>query len=322
MADSRNRPFTEPVLQAVESCLRRHVCAAQSLVIGFSGGLDSTVLLHATSRLVETLDFSFSALHVHHGLSSKADTWENSCKHVCQKFRIPFVVRRVDVPLRGKEGIEAAARRLRHKVFEDYPANWIILAHHADDQAETILHNLLRGAGVRGAASMPEARGRVLRPMLGLARSELLAYALANRLEWIEDESNEDRQFTRNYLRHEVLPVISARFPKASEQLAAAASRFGEADALLNDLATLDLRGNPAKFPIDLMLIRELPESRARNLLRAMLTWNQVQAPDARRLNEFVRQLQTAGNDRHPRLELERYLLWSAGGMLCFKKTD
>ncbi len=307
-------------MQAVETCLRRYVKATESVVVGFSGGLDSTVLLHATSRILKSVDFSLSALHVHHGLSSKADIWANSCVQACNKLEVPLAVQRVDVPMKSSEGIEAAARRLRHQIFSGYPANWIFLAHHADDQAETMLHNLLRGAGVRGAASMPEARGRVLRPMLGLVRAELLAYAQSNHLEWFEDESNEDRQFTRNFLRHEVLPVISSRFSRASEQLAAAAFRFGEADALLNDLATLDLRGSPPEFPLDLNLFREMPEARARNLLRAMLTWHQVQAPDARRLKEFVRQLQTAGNDRHPRLDLERYLLRCEGGTLCFKR--
>lgn len=322
MAGSRNRPFIEPVIQAVETCLRRYVGATQSVVVGFSGGLDSTVLLHATSCVLKSSDFSLSALHVHHGLSSEAGTWADSCSQVCKNLSIPLVVHRINVPMRTNEGVEAAARRLRHKIFEDHPANWIFLAHHADDQAETVLHNLLRGAGVRGAASMPEARGRVLRPMLRIARVELLAYARSNNLEWFEDGSNEDRRFTRNYLRHEVLPVITTRFPRASEQLAAAALRFGEADALLNDLAALDLRGSAPEFPLDLKLFREITGARARNLLRAMLTWHHVQAPDARRLTEFVRQLQAVGNDRHPRLDLERYLLWCAGGRLCFRRLD
>ena len=226
------------------------------------------------------------------------------------------------MPLGTGKGIEAAARGVRHKALADHPADWILLAHHADDQAETVLHNLLRGTGVRGAAAMPESRGRVLRPLLGLSRDVLLGYAQSNRLVWIEDESNSDRRYTRNFLRHQILPLIAARFPRAGEQLAAAASRFSEVDSLLEDLASLDLQDNSPEFPLPLRLFRELPDARARNLLRAMLAWHMVQPPDERRLNEFVRQLQTAGNDRHPRIDLARYTLWCEAGRLHFKNLD
>jgi tRNA(Ile)-lysidine synthase len=320
MVDSRNKPFTDSVLQAVGACLVRYVRRRQSAVVGFSGGLDSTVLLHAAHCLARTADFDLSALHVHHGLSANADLWAGSCAQVCQGMDVPLTVLRVDVPSGTGEGVEAAARRVRHKALADHPADWILLAHHADDQAETVLHNLLRGTGVRGAAAMPESRGRVLRPLLGLPRDALLAYARSCRLVWIEDESNADRRYTRNFLRHQILPAITSRFPRAGAQLAAAASRFSEADSLLEDLAALDLKDNPPEFPLPLSLFRELPDARARNLLRAMLTWHHAQPPDERRLNEFVRQLQTAGNDRHPRIELGRYALWCEAGRLHFKK--
>jgi len=309
-------------LQAVAACLGRYVTRSQSVVAGFSGGLDSTVLLHAASCLVRDADLSLSALHIHHGLNANADAWACSCKQACQEMDIPLTILRVDVPLGTGKGIEAAARGVRHKALADHPADWILLAHHADDQAETVLHNLLRGTGVRGAAAMPESRGRVLRPLLGLSRDVLLGYAQSNRLVWIEDESNSDRRYTRNFLRHQILPLIAARFPRAGEQLAAAASRFSEVDSLLEDLASLDLQDNSPEFPLPLRLFRELPDARARNLLRAMLAWHMVQPPDERRLNEFVRQLQTAGNDRHPRIDLARYTLWCEAGRLHFKNLD
>jgi len=291
-------------------------------VVGFSGGLDSTVLLHAASRLATDAALDLSALHVHHGLSAHADAWAEFCTNLCQELGIPLKLLRVDVPRSTGEGPEAAARAVRHKALADDFADWILLAHHADDQAETVLHNLLRGAGVRGAAAMPESRGRVLRPLLGLARTTLLAYARSRRLAWIEDESNADRRYTRNFLRHEILPLVASRFPRAGEQLAAAAARFSEADSLLEDLATLDLGDNSPEFPLPLSLFRALPDTRARNLLRAMLTWHHAQPPDGRRMNEFVRQLQTAGNDRHPRLDLARYTLWCEAGGLHFKNED
>lgn len=309
-------------MQAVAACLSRYAKARQSVVVGFSGGLDSTVLLHAAGRLAKDAALELSALHVHHGLNPNADAWADSCAQVCQELNIPMATHRVVVPTGTGEGVEAAARQVRHKALAGYSAKWILLAHHADDQAETVLHNLLRGAGVRGAAAMPESRGRVLRPLLGLSRDELLAYAHAHRLVWIEDDSNADRRYTRNFLRHEVLPLIASRFSKASEQLAAAAGRFGEAASLLDDLASFDLGGNRPVFPLPLSLFRDLPGARARNLLRAMLTWHQVQPPDERRLTEFVRQLQTAGTDRHPRIDLARYSLWCEAGGLNFKVVD
>lgn len=322
MGGSRNKPFTEPVLRAVAACFLRYARPGQSVVVGFSGGVDSSVLLHAAACLAKEFALSLSALHVHHGLSANADAWADACQAVCEKWDIPLEILRVDVPVKTGEGVESAARSVRHKALAGHPAEWIFLAHHADDQAETVLHNLLRGAGVRGAAAMPESKGRVLRPLLGLTRDALLAYAEFHQLAWIEDESNADCRYTRNFLRHKIFPVIESRFPTVGRQLAAAAARFGEADSLLEDLAILDLRNNPPKFPIRLGLFRELPDSRARNLLRVLLTLHQVQPPDERRLNEFVRQLRTAGNDRYPRIELAGYVLWCEAGFLNFKSLN
>lgn len=309
-------------MQAVAACIGRYARPGQTVVAGFSGGLDSTVLLHAASCLVKDADLSLSALHVHHGLSANADMWASSCTHVCEQMDVPLTVLRVDVPACSSKGIEAAARRVRHKALAGHPSDWILLGHHADDQAETVLHNLLRGAGVLGAAAMPESRGRVLRPLLGLPRTVLLAYARAHRLVWIEDESNADRRYTRNFLRHQILPLVTSRFPKAGEQLAAAAFRFSEAGSLLADLASLDLHGSAPEFPLCLKRFRELSDTRAKNLLRAMLIWHHAQPPDERRLNEFVRQLRTAGNDRHPRIDLAQYTLWCEAGHLHFKNLD
>lgn len=301
--------------------MSRYVRAGESIVVGFSGGLDSLVLLHAVNRIIKDSDLDLSALHVHHGLSIHADAWSDSCLGTCDKLGIPLTVTRVDVPEKTGEGLEAAARRLRHQALAGHPADWILLAHHADDQAETVLHNLLRGAGVRGAAAIPESRGRLLRPLLALGRATLRHYAESNQLTWIEDESNADVRYTRNFLRHQILPVLVSRFPRAGEQLAAAAGRFSEADSLLNELASLDLRGTPPEFPLPLKLFRELAEPRARNLLRALLTWTGLQPPDERRLNEFVHQLRTAGSDRHPRLDLARYSLWCEAGRLYFTSS-
>lgn len=322
MADSRNKQSTDAVGQAVAACLARHTSPGESVAVGFSGGLDSTVLLHAANRLVESSGLHVTAVHVHHGLSANADVWSDACTDFCHSLNIPLTVRHVQVGDGIGEGLEAAARRVRHKALLDSSVDWILLAHHADDQAETILHNLLRGAGVRGCAGIPSSRGRILRPFLALSRETLLDYARTHQLAWVEDESNSDRRFTRNFLRHEIVPAITSRFPKANERLAAAATRFSEANSLLEELASMDLRGHSSQFPLPLSLFHELPDTRGRNLLRAVLAWNNVQVPNERRLREFVRQLRTAGVDRHPRLDLGSYSLWCQAGRLNFSRRD
>lgn len=319
MADSRNNPSTEPVLRAVASTLSRHVKHAGSLVVGYSGGMDSTVLLDAVHFLGGSSGYPVAARHVHHGLSVHADAWEESCVRFCRNLGVPLDVVRIHIPGSSMEGQEGAARRLRHGALADHPAEWILLAHHADDQAETLLHNLLRGSGLRGAAAMPESNGRLLRPLLTLPRSDLRAYAHARHLSWIEDESNADHRYTRNFLRGRVMPIVAARFPKVSHQLAAAARRFGEAESLLDQLAMVDLGERPPNFPVPVQLFRDLPEPRARNMLRALLGWQRVQPPDERRLTEFVRQLRTARNDRKPRITLGAYTLRCESGLLHFE---
>lgn len=316
MADSRNRPFTDLVALAVGACLARHAAPGELVTVGFSGGLDSTVLLHAANRHARDAGLRISALHVHHGLSGNADAWAGHCWNFCERLGIPIVVQRVVVPSNSGLGVEAAARGVRHKVLAEQPADWILLAHHADDQAETLLHNLFRGGGVRGAAAMPESRGRLLRPLLSLGRSELEKYAEAHQLTCIDDESNADHRYTRNFLRHDLIPTLESRFPGARARLAAAARRFGEADTLLNELAMIDLGSHQAEFPLPLSLFRTLSDARARNLLRTMLGRRELQPPDERRLNEFVRQLRTAGKDRHPRLDLGTYSLRCEGQCL------
>ncbi|MBK7017895.1 MAG: tRNA lysidine(34) synthetase TilS [Sulfuritalea sp.] len=319
MAVSRNTPSVDPVVRAVSACISRHVATGESVVVGFSGGMDSSVLLDAANAVTREATIQLQAIHVHHGLSANADAWAEFCSDRCQSLKIPLdIVRVAVVPLRG-EGVEAAARRCRHGILDSHPAQWKMLAHHADDQAETLLHNLLRGTGVRGAAAMPEMRGCLLRPLLSLTRKTLSEYATARKLQWIDDESNLDCRYTRNFLRASVFPSLTDRFPRGVEQLAAAAARFAEASTLLDNLARLDLCAHSPSFPMPLALLRELPEIRARNLLRAMLTWQGVQTPNESRLNEFVRQIRSAAHDRHPRLDVPAYSLWCAKGMLSFQ---
>ena len=289
---------------ALAAILRRFVeprlARGRRLCVALSGGLDSVVLLHGLARLRAVgLACDLSAVHVHHGLSPHADDWADFCRHLCQRLDVRLAIERVQV-LPAGDGPEAAARRQRHAVYARCPADWLALAHHRDDQAETVLFRLLRGAGVRGAGGMPGERSqvagpRLIRPLLGVPRATIAAYAREQALSWVEDESNADRRLRRNHLRHEVLPCIARQFPGASQALARAADHFAEAAQLLDELAVIDRsRVAGAHGRIDLRRFNRLGAARARNLLRHEMLVAGLRAPDTRWLDEALRQLASA----------------------------
>ncbi|MCL7713540.1 tRNA lysidine(34) synthetase TilS [Stenotrophomonas mori] len=213
--------------------------AGAPVLVGFSGGLDSTVLLHllATDPLRHAT--GLRAVHVHHGLQTGADEWAAHCQRTCDAWRLPLQVVRVQVQAEAADGPEAAARRARHAAFADLlrPGEWLALAHHRDDQAETFLLHALRGAGVEGLAAMRGRRrfgpGQLWRPLLQVPRAALEAHARQHRLHWIEDPSNGDDAFDRNFLRNTLMPLLAERWPEAGARFARSATLAAEAAALL-----------------------------------------------------------------------------------------
>ncbi|MFA7269626.1 MAG: tRNA lysidine(34) synthetase TilS [Sterolibacterium sp.] len=255
--------------------------------------------------LQSRFEFRLGACHVNHGLSSNAEEWQSFCHRVCNDMRVPLDIVPIDIPRGSAEGLEAAARARRYAAFGGLSADWIVLAQHRGDQAETLLFNLLRGSGLGGVAAMSETRELrsglgLMRPLLGVARSEIDAYLMKHGLEWVEDESNQDTGFSRNFLRHKVIPLLQSRFPAAEKKLATASRHFSEAQALLDELALLDLGDRPPLFPLPVSCLSRLPEPRARNLLRFLLARHGIRIPSGERLLEFVRQLLEAKPDRHP----------------------
>jgi tRNA(Ile)-lysidine synthase len=289
---------------ALAAFFRARAKAGRRVCVGLSGGLDSVALLHALWRLAKAdkLAIDLSAVHVHHGISPRADDWADFCRDFCLRLGVPLAVARVAVPLDTGEGLEGAARRLRHGVFAGVDADWLALAHHRDDQAETVLLNLLRGAGVSGAAGMPAARGQangpgLARPLLGVARGLILRYARAHGLDWIEDESNGDTRFSRNFLRRDILPRLEERFPEAGASLARAADHFAEAAALLGELAAIDRSAAAAvSGRIAVHAFNRLSPARARQLLRYALQEAGFRAPEARWIDEAMKQLAGASS--------------------------
>ncbi|SSC00104.1 tRNA(Ile)-lysidine synthase [Pseudomonas sp. 43mfcvi1.1] len=248
--------------------------------IAFSGGLDSTVLLHLLASLAKTQTLPpLSAIHIHHGLQAVADAWPDHCRSVCNALGVPLEV--VSVQVQPGASIERAARDARYGAFvAALRSNEVLLtAQHRDDQAETLLFRLLRGAGVRGLAAMPRQRplgqGCLLRPLLDVSRAELEAYATQQGLSWIDDPSNDDHRYARNYLRQRVFPVLAEQWPQASATLARSAAHMGEAQGLLDDLARIDLAqaAPPDAFDwlglqsLALAPLRALSPARQRNAL-------------------------------------------------------
>lgn len=250
--------------------------AAGIVWVAFSGGLDSTVLLHRLAGDPAARDRGLRALHVHHGLMDEADAWAVHCAEACHAHDVPLRVVRVQVDRHGN-GPEAAARAARHAAFAETMADGDVLAtaHHRDDQAETFLLRALRASGPDGLAAMRSWRafgpGWLWRPLLETSRGDLQAYARAHGLTWIEDPSNAQTELDRNFLRHEVLPLLAQRWPHAATAFARSASLSADAtdllmrhDArLLADATTAD----PAALRIEPLRASD-PVQRARILRR------------------------------------------------------
>ena len=281
--------------------LRRELPRAATLVVGLSGGIDSVVLLHVLMRRLRLAPARVSAIHVNHQLSPHAGRWVTFCRRLCRELGVKLHVAKVDVP-RGNS-TEAAARAARYAVFAGSKADVLMLAHNRDDQAETVLLQLLRGAGPRGLAAMPVLRPgvsggpAVLRPLLEMPRAAIEAYAARHSLQWVEDESNQDRAYLRNFLRHDVLPLLESKLPGVRGTLARAARHQAECSELLDVLAAGDLGSAPHAGRLPLALLKGLTPSRARNALRYFLRCNAIAMPEAERLQELLRQANTARGD-------------------------
>ncbi len=310
MAASRKRLSNKPIIELVAEILARHAPARARLVLALSGGIDSVVLLHVLNALRKQHLFDLRAVHVHHGLSPLADDWSQFCARLCEAHAVELSIHRVRIADADPAGVEAAARRERVQVFSALEADFILTAHQLDDQAETLMLQLLRGSGPKGLAAMAEAqrhpgwRAAQLRPLLGVSRAAIQDYAMAHGCNWVEDRSNEDVRFRRNALRQQVFPLLQAYFPGAVTTLARAAALQADAAELLDDLACLDAVGAVAGDRLDGAALAAMSRSRARNLLRHFIALQGQPMPSERRLNEALRQIIEARHDAAVRLTL------------------
>lgn len=320
MAASRKPLPGKALADTVADSLGRHVPRHARLALALSGGRDSVVLLHVLLAMRASHPFTLSAVHVHHGLSPHAGEWAEFCARLCAAQAVDLATRHVEIAGDDPAGTEAAARRERHRVFSRIDTDFLATAHQQDDQAETLLLQLLRGAGPRGLAAMPELRHRAgwraahWRPLLGVGRDAIDAYATAHGLAWVEDESNEDVRYRRNALRQLVLPQLARHFPGCPATLARAAALQAEAAGLLEDLARLDAQGALRDDRLDCAALGRLPAPRARNLLRHFIEQHGMPMPNARLLNEALSQLLGARDDARVRVHLGAAELWRFRG--------
>jgi len=320
MAASRKPLPNKTVDSAAAAALVHHVPPGARLVLGLSGGLDSVVLLHVLLGLRHGHPVELQAVHVHHGLSPDADEWADFCARLCASHDVDLSIRRVCIAHDDASGIEAAARRERQRVFAALDADFLLTAHQQNDQAETLLLQLLRGAGPKGLSAMAELQRRSgwraaqLRPLLGVTRTDLLDYAQRHDLSWVDDKSNRDTRYRRNALRQDVMPLLAAHFPGSSATLARAAALQAEAAELLDDLARLDGVDAINGERLDCMTLASLSLPRARNLLRHFIEQQGHPMPNARQLNEALHQLMEAKGDARVCVRLGPLEMWRFRG--------
>ena len=302
----RQQPFSPESLAEILQDLP----GLSRLWLAYSGGGDSHVLLHAAAGLHKAGAVpALQVVHVDHGLQAASVEWAGHCAAVCAELELPFTLLHVDARADDGESPEAAARHARYRALAELmrAGDCLLTAHHQDDQAETLLLQLLRGGGPHGLAAMPAvsafAGGLHARPLLNFPRDELRRYAERHALRWIEDPSNADGGFDRNYLRYSVMPVLRERWPAAARVLARGAVHQAEAAQLLDALAAEDLRRCEAterRLRIDALL--ELDEARQRNVLRFWLRHLGFKLPDTVRLAQVQEALLHAAADRSPKV--------------------
>ncbi|CCW31618.1 TilS, tRNA(Ile)-lysidine synthetase [Xenorhabdus nematophila F1] len=288
----------------------------KKILLGFSGGLDSTVLLHLLTRLrdehlhTDRDPIALRAIHIHHGLNAKADLWVEHCRQMCADWKVDFRTEKVRLDIR-QNGIEAAAREARYQSFQQMlqPDEILITAQHLDDQAETFLLALKRGSGPAGLSSMPSrmpfSGTTLIRPLLNVSRAELEVYARGKELEWIEDDSNQDDRYDRNFLRLRIMPLLNQRWPHFPQAVSRSASLCGEQEQLLDELLSESLDSvSTLEGSILIPPLESDSEAKRNALLRRWLSQRGVKMPAREQLQRIWSEVALARQDAEPRFRL------------------
>jgi len=285
--------------------LAKHLPKA-TVWIAYSGGIDSHVLLHAMVHLQKDnpLPFQLKAVHINHGISPYAQDWTRHCEAVCQQLTISLETYSIKLD-KLKKNLEAEARKARYSTFKTLlkEGDYLLTAHHLDDQAETLLLHLFRGAGVKGLAAMPEvkpfAHGFLARPILSITRTEIFDYATTHQLQWINDESNSDTTFSRNLLREKVIPLLQTRWPQVNQGIVKTAGLMRTEQQLLDEVAEEDLHKvlSTNLSSLSVSLLQMLSRVRLQNLLRYWVAKQGFLMPSKQKLDILINEVILAAKD-------------------------
>lgn len=306
------------LIRELAQCLAGKQLAGRPIVLAYSGGVDSQVLLHLLSKWQQSnSDRPMLAVHVNHGLSDNALDWQHFADSQCQKLAVDFQSVKVDLSDANNRNLEANARQMRYQAIEHLAAdNSIILTgHHLDDQAETVLLALKRGSGTLGLSAMQvinsfplpsEKKLHVVRPLLGTTRQQIEAYANAKQLTWINDESNTDERFDRNFIRHQILPILQQRWPAILTTINRSAELCHDSNLVIHEIAEQDLaKCSQNKQSLAVEELLQLSNSRLNNVVRQFLANQQIPMPSVAQLEQIKSQLLHTSDDKQPTIQLQ-----------------
>jgi tRNA(Ile)-lysidine synthase len=314
------------LLNLFQDQLNELVSEDASFMIALSGGLDSIVLLHLFSRLQT---FKVIAHHVHHGLSDNADYWEHFCQKEASSLNIECIVSRVEIDKKNRLSLEALAREKRYSILKRRlcDKSYLVTAHHQDDQLETLLLALKRGAGLTGlqgiVAKQKLEKGYLIRPLLNFSREQLEAYATQFELQWIEDESNQDQRFDRNFIRHSITPMLKSRWPSIAKTVARSASHCQTQKILIDEITATDYllcQLNPLVLNID--ALKQLNDARRKNVLRDYFKKALLNYPSTKQLNTIWQNIALAQVNAEPKVQLQGHTICRYRNALYLFKED
>lgn len=300
----------------------------KTLYVGFSGGIDSSALLHALSQ-IKSIHPKLKAIHVDHNIHTTSREWLNHCKQFCQRLNIPLIAKTIDKQSIGHANIEAQARQARYGIFKRLLNNndALLLGHHQEDQAETILMRLLKGAGVKGLSAMSaesqQGSMTVLRPLLDVSKASIENYAKQHQLQWVEDPSNSSNEFDRNFLRNEIIPKLKQRYPNLDKRLSRSATLCQESHLFITQqIAPSFDQCLSEENTLSINELKTFTLYEQTEIIRQWLSTFEINAPSQATLNSFLQSLNHYQSDKHPLLELSNYCLQAHQNHLyCYEKN-